>query len=200
MKIEEISIVDELKTREDFEPFLQRAKPKEDFENHQIYLADFPEYNQDVFLLIDDQEVMAYAIVENKNGDWWLLELWVAEPHRDTGLVTLLLIYIVKRAKKKVFMDKEVTGKSAGMIEHLISNGRLTGSIVDLVKNKVIDYNPDDPDHLAIPMYDKSVEGVDRPLLSKEEAKNFTWLLESKSARRGILMPYVRSGPEVEEK
>jgi hypothetical protein len=154
-----------------------------------VYHHTFPQYHQDVYYVGDRVNVKSYVAIEDRSGYLWLLETFTEPQHRGANLSPQLIQWVVKRLGK-MLVDLELTPIAARMIERMIAAGTVSASIVDLQAGNVTTYNPNDPTDQAKPMYDQPVSGVNRPQLPAADANNYTWMLESRMPRRGILAAY----------
>lgn len=188
MKINEISIIDELVVKHDYSNLVKESKKIGKDGNIDILRYDVPNENQIMLFAVDKQkQTKAYLVVEEKSGYIWAEELKSFESGKKYG--TNLLSFAVKYFQK-LMIDRELSVQSATMIEKLIKNKIHRASIVDVNQGTITTYNPDKD--YNIPMYDSPVPGIDRPLLKTDEAYRFTWMLENLSPRTGVLNQYIR--------
>jgi len=133
----------------------------------------------------------AYGIVRTNSTNVWLLELWTRPDQRGKGLAGRLIKHMLHK-HKHLFVDMSLTTDSIRMIEKMVNSGVVKAGVLDTVAGEITDYNPDNPQHRARPMYDMEIPGIDRPPLPVRLRTTIGWVLQEGVSRRGILSPYVR--------
>jgi len=154
-----------------------------------IYHRPYPQHQQDVYYVGDENSVFSYVIIEDRSGYTWLLEAFTEPQHRGANLSPKLIQWLVKRLGKMI-VDQQLTAVAARMLEKMIAASLVSASVVDLQAGTTNTYNPNDPKDQAKPMYDRTIQGVNRPNLPPADAQRFTWMLESRLPRKGILSSY----------
>lgn len=183
MRLYEIQIVDSLDHNDDLVlDCLSKASVVAQFEDEDIlsYRVD----NQTMYFL--GHEPKAHLVTQDNDSYLWCLELRSYEPGKGYG--GKLMTWVVKN-KHKLFIDRDLTVSSANMIEKLISSGKVNASVVDIEQGTIKAY-----DGSNIPMYTQPING--RPTLDDKDAMRWTWLLETRQRRSGLLQEYVRYGPK----
>jgi hypothetical protein len=156
-----------------------------------VYHHPYPQHHQDVYYVGDQNTVFSYVALEDRSGHWWMLEAYTEPQHRGTAMSPQLIRWVVKRLQK-VIVDQQLTPIAARMLERMIANGAISASVLDTQTGNYVTYNPNDPTDQAKPIYDEDVPGISRPKVPPAEATRYTWILESRLLRKGILSPYIR--------
>lgn len=163
---------------------LTSATPFGEIESEVIYRQDHGDTS--VFCVGDPRAPKAISKMVKSGAYWWSLELKAFEAARGWG--SKLFVFLVKRLGR-VFNDPSLTPASVAMLEKLIASKALKASVVDIAQAQATTYNPDDPKDVARPMYDRPLAGVNRALLSPDEARNIVWMVEGSRPRAGVLKP-----------
>jgi hypothetical protein len=154
--------------------------------------------NQEVYFTGQPLPI-GYLVVRNGNDRWWAMSLWVDPRNRNQKIGQGLMVYVVKQVKGHLIMDLEMTEASIRMTEKLIATGAVNASVVDYQDQTAIAYDPSNLNDQNRPMYNDTITGVNRPALRYAEKDRYTWVLETRERRGGILQENYRKGPGVEQ-
>lgn len=186
--IEEIHIINNTfdDNRTDFTIYTNGAKllPQEKY----TYVNNFPENKITVYYIGTKTEVYCYVGILEYDSNNWLMNLWTTPKHRNKGYAAQIIQTAI-RQKGPLLVDISLTSASASLIEKMITSKIISASIVDFDTRTTVGYSPDL--HKNHPMYDKKIDGIDRPVLSKQNARRFTWLIEHAFPRWSPLSPFV---------
>ena len=114
---------------------------------------------------------------------------------RGKGWISKLLVFITK-TYGRFLIDNQLSVASAALIEKLISNGAVSAYVANLETGEMTEYHPDSETDRVIPMYDMIIQGVNRPILTRDEALKKTWVIESwRPLRNPRLQKFIFEGP-----
>lgn len=192
MKLKEIEVISSLAKREEesFKKILAKANLIQSTNLGDLMVAKFPEFNQEVYLIKIEDKIISYIALEKKEDFWWFMEMWTSEEHRNKGLAKYLLLY-AKNEKTQLIADLQMSEDAISMIEKIVKSKEINASILDTKEGIILAY---DENH---PLYDSKIKNVDRPILTREEKDRYTWVLETRKPRGGILAEYARYGPKL---
>jgi len=181
--LDEISVISRLGVNPEINNLIQGAT----YIEGDIWGKD---YDPD-FLYFIGNPVESYCVVRNREGRMTLMELVTEKDKRYQGLAGKLIKFICKKYHN-VFIDDNLSIDSIQMFEKLIANKKINASIFDRKTGELTTYNPDMISHKKHPMYDMVIQGIDRPIVSKDEQYRFGWVIHEGYVRDGILSPYIR--------
>ena len=154
-----------------------------------VYVQIFPNKEQ-AFYVKDKNKIVSYLVLlPTAGGDYWAKQSWTDPKYRRKDISSGLIKYAASK-RGRLIMDLNMTADSILQIEKMIADKKIRGSVFDMTTGQATTYNPDDPNDQAIPMYDKPIQGINRPVLAPADSQNFTWVLENVQPRCGILTQY----------
>jgi hypothetical protein len=142
----------------------------------------------DGLVIYKNSQVAAYLLVQQYQGNTWMLEAETSPQFRRQGLNSLLIDSAIKKYSR-VFVNIYLTPDSIKSLESYITRTKYKIQRLDTITGDLVDYNPANADDQQFPMYDKSVAGVSRP--RGPDATKWTWVFSIEKPRHPLLMGYV---------
>lgn len=142
-----------------------------------------------VFMIHEDQQLASYLLVQEFEGNHWILEAATMPAYRRQGYNSLLIDNAIK-LYGEVFVDMNSTPDSIKAIESYVSRTPYRVRRLDTQTGELYDYNPHDPTDQITPMYDVHVPGVMRP--AHVEGSKWVWHLSLDKPRHPLLMGYMK--------
>lgn len=127
-------------------------------------------------------EDKAYAVIQNNDGWYWLLEMYSLSP--KSGAIRSIIKYVIKKYKQ-ISLDIQLSAEAIAYFEKSIAAGHFNAYVVDYKNRTMTSYNPDDENHRKIPIYDCPYG--ERP--ANTDSNQYGWVLREGIVRRGILSP-----------
>ena len=144
--------------------------------------------DMDGLVIYKNSQVAAYLLVQQYQGNAWMLEAETSPQFRRQGLNSLLIDNAIKKYGR-VFADMYLTPDSIKALESYITRTKYKIQRFDTITGDLVDYNATNTADQQLPMYDKSVVGVARP--GNPDAKKWVWVFSIGKPRHPLLMGYV---------
>ena len=142
----------------------------------------------DGLVIYKNSQVAAYLLVQNYQGNAWMLEAATTPKFRRQGLNSLLIDSAVKKYGR-VFADMELTPDSVLALESYVTKTAYRVYRFDTTTGHLWDYSPNNPQDQQLPMYDRSVPGIARP--ADADAAKWVWAFGIQKPRHPLLMGYM---------
>ena len=185
MRYDEFSITENslksfLSVNQNIGIYLNQSKKIGSMDKGDIFL--YSQDNQDLYIL-KNEKILSYIIIQNNSDHFWMME--IASLVQGGGYSTTLLRWILDHKVKTLYIDRDLTPDSVKMLEKMISEKNVKANIVDLKNGTIATYNPDKD--YNIPMYDREIPGINRPIL-KKNPHDIVWMIEEDINIRGGLL------------
>jgi ribosomal protein S18 acetylase RimI-like enzyme len=181
--VHEHMVFNVLRPRQDFDLFYHTDRTLDD----QVQFIEI-DSNLNGFVIYKNQEVAAYLLLQEYQGNQWMLEAATMPKYRRQGLNSLLIDSAIKK-HGRVFADMQLTPDSIQTLENYIKKTVYKVQRLDTETGDLHDYNPHDVRDQQLPMYDLHVPGVSRPAHSS--AVKWVWVFSLAKPRNPLLMGYI---------